>query len=94
MGAPTPARLPQEAAPFFGGNGVSHETGTTARTDGPWCAIQMLNNTVIAAMTENGKAASDDGLLTLTLPAGLIIYNGLGINSITLTSGAVRLYKL
>lgn len=89
---PSAQRLSQDLAPLFGSNGISHETGTTART-GDWCAIQMLNSTVIAAITENGKATNDDGLLGLTLPAGLIIYNALGITAITLTSGAIRMYN-
>lgn len=89
---PGAQRLSQEAAQFFGSAGATNETGTTART-GDWCAIQFLNATVIAAITENGSAANSDSLVGLTLPAGLIIYNALGFSSITLTSGACRMYN-
>lgn len=77
---------------FFGANGVTNEQGTTART-GFWVAIQVLNDAVFTTFTEEGSDGGNDGLLTITIPAGTTLYNAFGITAFTLASGAVRAYK-
>lgn len=71
--------------------GVVVETGTDAVT-GKFYAIQVLEDAQFSALDENAK--SGDSMTGFTIPAGTIIYNGLGINSFTLASGKVRAYKM
>lgn len=71
--------------------GVVVETGTTAIT-GKFYAIQVLEDAQFSVLTEN--ASSGDSMTGFTVPAGTILYNGLGITAFTLTSGKVRAYKM
>lgn len=71
--------------------GVVVETGTTAVT-GKFYAIQVLEDAQFSVLTEN--ASSGDSMTGFTVPAGTILYNGLGITAFTLTSGKVRAYKM
>jgi hypothetical protein len=71
--------------------GVVIETGTTAVT-GKFYAIQVLEDAQFSVLTEN--ASSGDSMTGFTVPAGTILYNGLGITAFTLTSGKVRAYKM
>lgn len=72
-------------------HGVVVETGTDAIT-GKFYAIQVLADATFSAFTENGS--SGDVMTGFAVPAGTVIYNGLGITAFTLTSGKVRAYKL
>jgi hypothetical protein len=72
-------------------HGVVVETGTDAVT-GKFYAIQVLSDATFSAFTENGKTG--DVMTGFAIPAGTVIYNGLGITAFTLTSGKVRAYKL
>lgn len=72
-------------------HGVVVETGTDAVT-GKFYAIQVLSDATFSAFTENGKTG--DVMTGFAIPAGTVIYNGLGITAFTLTSGSVRAYKL
>jgi hypothetical protein len=71
--------------------GVVVETGTDAVT-GKFYAIQALTETQFSVLTENGKTG--DAMTGFAIPAGTIIYNGLGITAFTLASGRVRAYKM
>jgi len=71
--------------------GVVVETGTTAVT-GKFFALQMLSDCEFSTLTENGK--SGDVMTGFTIPAGTILYNGLGFTAFTLTSDKVRAYKM
>jgi hypothetical protein len=71
--------------------GVVVETGPTAVT-GKFYAIQVLEAANFSVFTESG--ASGDAMTGFTIPAGTIIYNGLGITAFTLSSGRVRAYKM
>ena len=71
--------------------GVVVETGTTAVT-GKFYAIQVLEDAQFSVLTENAK--SGDSMTGFSIPAGTILYNGLGITAFTLTSGKVRAYKM
>ena len=72
-------------------HGVVVQTGTDAVT-GKFYAIQVLSDATFSAFTENGS--SGDVMTGFAIPAGTVIYNGLGITAFTLTSGKVRAYKL
>ncbi len=72
-------------------HGVVVETGTDAVT-GKFYAIQVLSDATFSAFTENGS--SGDVMTGFAIPAGTVIYNGLGITAFTLASGKVRAYKL
>ena len=72
-------------------HGVVVETGTDAIT-GKFYAIQVLAEATFSTFTENGS--SGDVMTGFAVPAGTVIYNGLGITAFTLTSGKVRAYKL
>lgn len=72
-------------------HGVVVETGTDA-VNGKFYAIQVLSDATFSAFTENGS--SGDVMTGFAIPAGTVIYNGLGITAFTLTSGKVRAYKL
>jgi hypothetical protein len=72
------------------GNGVVIETGTTAVT-GNFYAIQVLVEATFSTFTENG--ASGDVMTSIAIPAGTILYNGLGITAFTMSAGVVRAYK-
>ena len=72
-------------------HGVVVETGTDAIT-GKFYAIQVLADATFSTFTENGS--SGDVMTGFAIPAGTVIYNGLGITAFTLTSGKVRAYKL
>lgn len=71
-------------------NGVVVETGTTAVT-GDFYAIQVLTAATFTTFTENG--ATGDAMTGFSVPAGVTLYNGLGITAFTLSAGAVRAYK-
>lgn len=71
--------------------GVVVETGTTAIT-GKFYAVQVLADAQFSTFTENAKTG--DAMTGFTIPAGTILYNGLGITAFTLSSGAVRAYKM
>ena len=71
--------------------GVVVESGTDAVT-GKFYAIQVLSDATFSAFTENGS--SGDVMTGFAIPAGTVLYNGLGITAFTLTSGKVRAYKL
>lgn len=71
--------------------GVVVETGNTAVT-GKFYAIQVLEAANFSTFTENG--ASGDAMTSFSIPAGTILYNGLGITAFTLSSGRVRAYKM
>ena len=71
-------------------NGVVTETGTTAVT-GDFYAIQVLATANFSLFTETGS--SGDAMTGFDIPAGTVLYNGMGITAFTLTSGAVRAYK-
>lgn len=71
--------------------GVVVKTDTTAVT-GKFYAIQVLEDAQFSVLTENAK--SGDSMTGFSIPAGTIIYNGLGITAFTLTSGKVRAYKM
>lgn len=71
--------------------GVVIETGTTAVT-GKFYAIQVLESATFSTFTENG--ASGDVMTGFSVPAGTILYNGLGITAFTLSAGKVRAYKM
>ncbi len=71
--------------------GVVVETGTTAIT-GKFYAVQVLADAQFSVFTENAKTG--DVMTGFTIPAGTILYNGLGITAFTLSSGAVRAYKM
>ena len=72
------------------GNGVVNETGTTAVT-GNFYAIQVLEAATFTTFTENGD--SGDAMTGFEVPAGTILYNGLGITAFTMSAGKVRAYK-
>lgn len=72
-------------------HGVVVETGTDA-VIGKFYAIQVLSDATFSTLTENGS--SGDVMTGFAIPAGTVIYNGLGITAFTLTSGKVRAYKL
>lgn len=72
-------------------NGVVVETGTTAVT-GQFSSIQVLADATFTTFTENGK--SGDDMTGFVVPAGTILFNGLGITAFTMSSGAVRAHKL
>jgi hypothetical protein len=71
--------------------GVVVETGTDAIT-GKFYAVQVLADAQFSVFTENAKTG--DVMTGFTIPAGTILYNGLGITAFTLSSGAVRAYKM
>lgn len=71
--------------------GVVVETGTNAIT-GKFYAVQVLTDAQFSVFTENAKTG--DVMTGFTIPAGTILYNGLGITAFTLSSGAVRAYKM
>jgi hypothetical protein len=71
----------------FGRYGCVAVSNTSA-TAGNFCAMQCLTDTVVSAMTARAMTGSITGL---TLPAGTVIYTA--ISSVTLTSGAVLLYR-
>lgn len=71
--------------------GVVVETGTTAVT-GKFYAIQVLEAATFTTFTESG--ASGDSMTGFSIPAGTILYNGLGITAFTLSGGKVRAYKM
>jgi len=71
-------------------NGIVNETGTTAVT-GDFYAIQVLEAATFSTFTENG--ATGDAMTSIAIPAGTVLYNGMGITAFTLTSGKVRAYK-
>jgi hypothetical protein len=71
--------------------GVVVESGTDAVT-GKFYAIQVLANATFTVFTENGKTG--DAMTGFSIPAGTVLYNGLGITAFTLSSGIVRAYKL
>jgi hypothetical protein len=87
-GAATEATLADHRAKSFGLNGSKYITGTAANTDGPWCAIQALEDTVIASMTATNVTGT---LSAIPLPAGVAIYGN--ITAVTLTSGKIIAYK-
>lgn len=71
--------------------GVVVETGTTAVT-GKFYAVQVLEAATFSTFTENGS--SGDAMTGFSIPAGTILYNGLGITAFTLSAGRVRAYKM
>lgn len=66
-------------------NGSQIIKTTDAATARDWCAIVILNDTVIASYTCSGMIGD---LAGLTLPAGLVIFGN--FTAITLTSGAIQ----
>lgn len=74
-----------------GCHGIVVETGTTAVT-GKFYAIQVLADATFTVFTENNK--SGDAMTGFVVPAGTTLINGLGITAFTMSSGAVRAYKL
>lgn len=82
--------LEADQSSLFGGAGVITETGTTAIT-GDFCAIQILEAATFSAFKENG--GNGDAMTGFSIPAGVTIFNGLGITAFTLTSGKCRAYK-
>lgn len=66
-------------------NGSTIVKTTAAQAGKDWCAIVILNDTVIASYTCSGMSTGLDGL---TLPAGLVIFGN--FSAITLTSGAIQ----
>ena len=66
-------------------------TDTVARTSMNGFAIQILEESVIAALTYNASATSNT-IVAETLAAGLVLYLP-SISAITLTSGAVIVYQ-
>jgi hypothetical protein len=70
---------------------VVETTGSTAVT-GKFYAIQVLEAATFSTFTENG--ASGDAMTGFSVPAGTILYNGLGITAFTLSGGKVRAYKM
>ncbi|TXH14982.1 MAG: hypothetical protein E6R03_08195 [Hyphomicrobiaceae bacterium] len=83
----------------IGQSGVDTITNTSATTPkggaSQWCMIQALEDTVIAAISEedatlNGSTSTNT-LAGLTLTAGNLIAGS--FTSITLTSGKVRCYR-
>ncbi len=75
--------------PATGGSGAVTETGTTAVT-GNFYAIQVITDAVLASYTD--ASGSGDSLVGTTLVAGTILYGS--FTAFTLTSGAVRAYKV
>jgi hypothetical protein len=73
---------------FIGTFGAVNETGTTP-VSGQFDAIQILNDTVFAALEETDSGG--DAPTGITIPAGLTLYGR--FTGFTLTSGAVRAYK-
>ena len=71
--------------------GVVVRTDNTATT-GKFYAIQVLEAASFSAFTENGKTGNV--MTGFSIPAGTIIYNGLGITAFTLESGKVRAYNM
>jgi len=71
--------------------GVVVETGTDPVT-GKFYAIQVLEAATFTTFTESG--ASGDAMTGFSIPAGTILYNGLGITAFTLSGGKVRAYKM
>jgi len=69
--------------------GVVVVTDTTPIT-GNFHAIQVLETANFSTFTETEDTGSMTGF---DIPAGTILYNGLGITAFTLTSGKVRAYK-
>lgn len=67
-------------------------TATTSAVTGKFYAIQVLESATFSAFTENG--ASGDVMTGFSIPAGTILYNGLGITAFTLSAGRVRAYKM
>jgi hypothetical protein len=84
--------LPQDQVSLFGGNGVVVETGTTAIT-GDFCAVQILEEANFSLFTEKLAKGPGDAMTGFAIPAGTILFNGLGITAFTLTSGKVRAYN-
>ena len=68
--------------------GAVYEAGTTPRV-GPFNAIFVITPATFSAWSEAGLTGTMTGV---AFPAGTWIYGA--INSFTLTSGAVRAYKV
>jgi hypothetical protein len=75
----------------FAASGVVNETGTTEVT-GNFYLIDVLADATFAVFTEVG--ATGDALTGTAWPAGTKFYNAKGITAFTMSSGAVRAYKL
>jgi len=62
-------------------------SGSGALTNKDWCAIVIINDTVLSSVTCGGMTNSSS-LHTITLPAGLVIFGN--FTGITVTSGVVQ----
>lgn len=69
--------------------GVIYETGTTALTGLDVCKITCLTATTFATLTN--ALASGDAITGIAIAAGVDLYGK--FTHVTLTSGAVALYK-
>jgi hypothetical protein len=58
---------------------------------GNFYAVQVLAAATFTTFTENGD--SGDAMTGFEVPAGTILYNGLGITAFTLSGGKVRAYN-
>jgi hypothetical protein len=74
-----------------GETGVIYETGTTALTGLDVFKITTLTVTTFAVLTNTLADASSDAITGIAIPAGVDLYGK--FTNITLTSGAVALYK-
>lgn len=71
-------------------NGVVVTTNTS-QVNGNFYAIQVLEDATFSAFVESN--ASGQAMTGFPIPAGTVLYNGMGITSYTLSSGKVRAYK-
>jgi len=66
--------------------------GSGTAVTGKFYAIQVLESATFTTFTESG--ASGASMTGSSIPAGTILYNGLGITAFTMSSGKVRAYKM
>jgi len=88
-GAATEETLSTMLARTLGLNGAKYVTGSGSNTDGPWYAIQALEDTVFSSITASdwsGAAAS-----AVPLPAGSRIFGQ--FTAFTLGSGKVLAFN-
>jgi hypothetical protein len=74
------------AAQSMGRFGSKTQTGTSAATGGPWCAIVVVSACVFTTLT-----GSHTGFSGVTYPAGHILVGN--FTAVTLASGTVDLYN-
>jgi hypothetical protein len=75
---------------MLGAGGVVNATPGSGAVSGDFGAIQVLQAATFSAFTETDVSGSLTGV---SIPAGVILYNGKGITSFNLSAGRVRAYR-